>query len=67
MGAPQTETKFPWVGLLTLSALIFTSVTSGHGRVIPKTRAPQTSIMSKVVVLGPPPEPATVTTALYAI
>ena len=28
MGAPQTETKFPWVGLLTLSALIFTSVTS---------------------------------------
>jgi hypothetical protein len=45
--------------------VLFTSVTSGHGTVVPKTRAPQTSVMSKIVVLGPPPEPALVTTSLF--
>lgn len=45
--------------------VLFSSVNDGKGSVVPRTRAPETSIASKVVMLGSPPAPATVTTSLY--
>jgi hypothetical protein len=45
--------------------VVFNSVTEGRGTVVPGPGAPVVPLMSKMVALGTPQNPATVTTALY--
>jgi hypothetical protein len=45
--------------------VVFNSVTEGRGSVLPARPGPEVPLMSKMVVLGSPQSPATVTTALY--
>lgn len=45
--------------------VLFGSVTTGNGRVLPASKENTTSIMSKMVNLGTTSSPASVTTALY--
>jgi hypothetical protein len=45
--------------------VVFNSVTDGRGTVVPATKEREAPLMSKMVVLGSPLNPAAVTTALY--
>ena len=45
--------------------VVFGNVPEGSGRVVPANKEPEAPLMSKSVVLGTPPAPASVTTALY--
>ena len=45
--------------------VVFGSVPEGSGQVVPANKEPEAPLMSKSVVLGKPPAPASVTTALY--
>jgi hypothetical protein len=54
----RDEKRFPF-------RVLFSSVTRGSGTVVPRSRESMTGVASKIVVLGPPPAPATVTTSLY--
>lgn len=45
--------------------LLFSRVGSGKGTVVPQSRAPMTGVASKMVTLGTPAIPASVTTSLY--
>jgi hypothetical protein len=54
----KDQKKFPF-------RILFSRVTSGSGKVVPKTRDATTQVYSKMVSLGTPPAPATVTTTLF--
>jgi hypothetical protein len=56
----KDEKRFPF-------RVLFSRVTSGSGHVVPKTAAPVTQVYSKMVSLGTPPAPATVTTSLFEL
>jgi hypothetical protein len=54
----KDQKKFPF-------RVLFSRVNSGSGKVVPKTRDATTQVYSKMVSLGTPPVPATVTTTLF--
>ena len=56
----KDEKRFPF-------RVLFSRITAGNGHVVPETAAPSTHVVSKMVSLGTPPAPATVTTSLFEL
>jgi hypothetical protein len=56
----KDEKRFPF-------RVLFSRVNAGSGHVVPKTPAPVSMVASKMVTLGTPPAPATVTTSLFEL